>query len=319
MSSARPDLRLRIERRAPLAEDIHLFELGDPASGPLPAFTAGAHVTVWTPGGLERRYSLCNDPAERHRYLIAVKREAAGHGGSAGFVDGTRPGDLLECSHPHNSFELEPGAPGYLFIAGGIGITPILSMIRHLEANGGEYRLYYCARSPASTAFREELGAPPFAARVTIHYDDGDPERALDLWPILETPSRSHVYCCGPRPLLESVRAMTGHWSPGRIHFESFVDAAAARRPGDRAFTVRLARSGDAIVVPPGVSILDAARARGHEIPSSCESGTCGTCKTRLLAGEADHRDLVLADDEKAGHIMVCVSRAISEEIVIDR
>src|SRR5258706_107828 len=164
-----------------------------------------------------------------------------------------------------------------------------------------------------------ELPAFTAGEHVTIHHDSGDPALAFDLWPILEKASKAHVYCCGPRPLLEAVRDMTGHWPGARVHFESFIDAAAAQTPADRAFTVRLAQSGESIEVPPGVSILEALRAHGSEVPSSSETGTCGTCKTRLIRGEADHRDLVLGDDEKSEFIMVCVSRARSGEIVIDR
>jgi phthalate 4,5-dioxygenase reductase subunit len=247
-----------------------------------------------------------------------VKRETGGERGSVKLIEHVQPGDTLEASAPHNSFELVD-APEYVFIAGGIGITPILSMIRHLESSGRpDYRLYYLCRSEEGTAFAEELRAHPFAPRVTIHHDAGDPDRAFDLWPVLEKQSKAHVYACGPRPLLESVRDMTGHWPASRIHFESFVDAAAARKADDRPFTVRMAQSGDTFEVPPGASILETARARGHVIPSSCESGTCGTCKTRLLEGQPDHRDMVLADDEKSGFIMVCVSRARGP-IVIDR
>lgn len=304
-------------RAAPIAEDIHVFELRDAAGAALPPFTAGAHIGIHVAGAATRKYSLCNDPAERDRYVIAVKREAAGHGGSKSLVDSVREGDTLTASAPHNSFDLVE-APDYVFIAGGIGVTPIMSMARHVQSRGLPYHLYYLCRSPEVAAFRAELAAEPFAPHVTFHYDEGDPDRVFDLWPALEKPSKAHVYCCGPRPLLEAVRDMTGHWPLGRIHFESFVDAAAAQKPEDRPFTVRFARSGDAFEVAPGTSILEAARARGHEIPSSCESGTCGTCKTRLLEGEADHRDLVLTDDEKSDFIMVCVSRAHSP-IVVDR
>jgi phthalate 4,5-dioxygenase reductase subunit len=179
--------------------------------------------------------------------------------------------------------------------------------------------LYYLTRSAEHTAFREELLGEAFRGKVLIHHDGGDAASAFDLWPVLEKPSSAHVYCCGPRPLLEAVRDMTGHWPRAAIHFESFIDAGAAARPEDKPFTVLLAKSAERIVVPPGVSILDAMRARGHQVPSSCESGTCGTCRTRLVSGEADHRDLVLMDDEKAGQIMICVSRAVSAEIAIDR
>jgi phthalate 4,5-dioxygenase reductase component len=311
---------LRVARAESIARDIHLFEFRDPEGRELPAFTPGAHVRVAAPNGTLRKYSLCNAPGERERYEIAVKRDAAGHGGSVSLVDGTRAGDLVEVSEPRNAFELAPRAPSFVFVAGGIGITPILSMVRSLAASGARtFRLYYLTRSAESTPFREELAAAELKGKVVIHHDEGDASRSFDLWPLFEKPSHAHIYCCGPRPLLEAVRDMTGHWPTAAIHFESFLDAAAQERPDDKPFTVVLAKSRDRIAVPPGVSILDAMRARGHAAPSSCESGTCGTCRTRLLAGEADHRDFVLTEDERAGQVMICVSRAVSPEIVIDR
>jgi phthalate 4,5-dioxygenase reductase subunit len=153
---------------------------------------------------------------------------------------------------------------------------------------------------------------------VIVHHDGGDPARAFDLWPLLEKPGPGHLYCCGPRPLMDAVRDMTGHWPGGRVHFESFVDGAAAR-PDDRPFAVRLARSGRVLEVPVGRSLLQVLRDAGVEVPSSCESGTCGSCRTTLLAGTADHRDLVLFPEEHATAIMVCVSRACGGELVIDR
>ena len=312
-------ISLRIAHTEKIAADIHLFELRAADGGALPAFTAGAHITVRSPNGSLRKYSLCNDPAESERYVIAVKRDPAGRGGSVDLVDNTRAGDRVEVSAPHNAFDLAEKAPAFILIAGGIGITPIMAMARHLNGEGRRYKLYYLTRSAEHTAFRDALAGDDFRGKVVIHHDGGDAANAFDLWPILEKPSTAHVYACGPRPLLEAVRDMTGHWSPTAIHFESFVDAGAAARPEDKPFTVVLAKSGDRIVVAPGISILEAMRERGHEAPSSCESGTCGTCRTRLLAGEADHRDLVLMDDEKPGQIMICVSRAVSAEIVIER
>jgi phthalate 4,5-dioxygenase reductase subunit len=194
-----------------------------------------------------------------------------------------------------------------------------MSMIRHLRATAGKrFKLVYCTRSPQATAFREELGAPELRGQVKIHHDDGDPERALDLWPLLERPTGAHLYCCGPRAMMQAVRDMTGHWSALAVHFESFADAAATRRPDDAAFSVRLAQTGSVVEIPPDRSILETLRAHGHALASSCESGSCGTCRTRLLAGEADHRDLVLSEAERAGHIMICVSRARSPELVLD-
>jgi phthalate 4,5-dioxygenase reductase subunit len=319
MANPSPTCRVRIARSERIAADIHLFELRDSAAGKLPAWTAGSHIDVRSPNGSLRKYSLCNDPAERDRYVIAVKRDPAGRGGSVDLVDRTRVGDTLEIGAPHNAFALAPKAQSFILIAGGIGITPIIAMARALNADGRPYRLFYLTRSRGHAAFADELDGSDFRGKVVMHHDGGDPQRALDLWPILEKPSTAHVYCCGPRPLLEAVRDMTGHWSKAAIHFESFMDAGAAAKPTDKPFTVVLARSGDRIEVPPGISILEAMRARGHDAPSSCESGTCGTCRTQLLSGKADHRDLVLMDDEKDAQIMICVSRALSPEIEIAR
>ena len=307
----------RVSRAERIADDIHLLELRDPGGEELPGFEAGAHVSVRVPNGLIRKYSLCNDPAERDRYVIAVKREAGGRGGSESLVRDVAEGTEVPVSAPANNFALTKSPAGYLFIAGGIGITPIMAMIRQLTATGARFKLCYCTRSPAATAFRDELSASELRGKVKIHHDGGDLAKALDLWPVVEKP-QGHLYCCGPRGLMQAVRDMTGHWSPSAVHFEAFTEAAEAK-PDDRPFMVRLARSGETIAVPVGKTILEALRDHGLDVPSSCESGTCGTCRTRLISGEADHRDLVLADDERATNIMVCVSRARSDVIVIDR
>jgi phthalate 4,5-dioxygenase reductase component len=319
MAGTRIDLMpVRVRRADMIADDVREFELVRPDSGDLPQFAAGAHIAVRVPNGQLRKYSLCNDPAERDRYVIAVKREAPGTGGSLSMVDEAKPGDRLMISAPRNNFALVNSPAGYVFIAGGIGITPIMSMVRHLASEGvARFRLVYCTRAPGATAYRDELAAPELRGRVTIHHDGGDLARAYDLWPLLEQP-RGHVYCCGPRAMMEAVRDMTGHWSSSAVHFEAFTEPAR-QKPDDRPFSVRLARSGEVVPVPVGVTILEALRAAGHEVPSSCESGSCGTCRTRLVAGEPEHRDLVLAEHERQGYIMVCVSRARSPELVIDR
>jgi len=312
-------LELVVARAEDAAEGVRLFELRDAAGAPLPPFTAGSHIRVVVPNGSERKYSLCNDPGERDRYVIAVKRDAAGRGGSVSLVDDTREGDRLRASPPENAFAMDERAPSAIFVAGGIGITPILSMIRSLESRGTtQWKLWYLGRSRGAMPFVDGLSAPAFASRVRFHCDGGDPARSLDLWPVFEKPSKAHVYCCGPRPLMDAVRDMTGHWPSGSIHFESFVDGAAMARPEDRAFTVRLARSGVDVPVPAGVTILAALAAAGHRVPSSCESGTCGTCRTRWLEGEPEHRDLVLAPGDRETDIMVCVSRARSDVLVLD-
>ena len=313
-----PFFDLLVSGKALLARDIWGFELRHPRGDALPPFTAGAHLTVQVPAGPRRNYSLHGDPADASCYRIAVKRDAQGRGGSIHMADAVQQGDLLPVSAPRNNFELHPRAREFLFIAGGIGITPILSMVRHLQATGrAPFRLVYCTRDAATTAFLPELAAPGLADRVQVHHDHGDPGHAFDFWPLFENPGQAHVYCCGPRGLMDAVADMSGHWPSGSIHFESF-GADASSLAANTAFTVHLRRS--AVTVPVGAdqSILEALRAHGHRIPSSCESGTCGSCRTGLLAGEADHRDMVLREDERATQIMVCVSRATSAELVLD-
>jgi phthalate 4,5-dioxygenase reductase subunit len=310
------DLRVAAAER--IAEDIVRFDLVHPEGAALPPFTAGAHLKVRTPNGLVRRYSLCSDPLDETRHAIAVKRETTGQGGSIAMCDGVKAGDLLPCTAPHNDFPLVGRPVGHLFIAGGIGITPIMSMIAHLEAAGGPpWKLIYLTRSSAHTAFRQELSA--FRGKVTLHHDEGNPDRMYDLWPLLEQPKARHIHCCGPRGLMQSVRDMTGHWPSSAVHFEDF-STAAATRPEDTEFRVRLAKAGETVAVPAGTTILEALRATGRQVPSSCEAGTCGTCRTTLLAGEPDHRDLVLMPQEQARNLMICVSRAAPgcDELVLD-
>jgi len=311
-------VNLQVAKKETLAGGIVLFELRRPDGQDLPAFTPGAHLTVQVPNGTRRNYSLCSNPADTEFYQIAVKRDSAGRGGSISMADDVHQGDLLAVSAPRNNFRLHPRASRFLFVAGGIGITPILSMMRHLKSQGQTaFELIYCTRNASTTAFLAELNSPELAGHVQIHHDHGDINQALDLWPIFETPNNAHVYCCGPRGLMDAVADMSGHWPSGSIHFESFgVDAST--HAANNAFTVRLQKSGATLTVSAEQSILQTLRAAGHSVPSSCESGTCGSCRTGLLAGEPEHRDMVLSDSEKSSHIMVCVSRAKGAELVLD-
>ena len=319
MVDAAPMMPLRIAASAIAAEGIRWFELVHPDGADLPAFSPGSHLKVRVPNGAIRKYSLCNDPEERRHYVITVKREAAGQGGSISLVDSAKTGDTLAVAAPENAFPLAAMASRHIFIAGGIGITPIMSMIRSFgELPSAPWKLHYLTRSPESTAFLGELCAPEMRRCVDIHHDLGDPSKAFDLWPVLERPlGGAHIYCCGPRGLMESVRDMAGHWPHASVHFESFDDGGAPRAD-DRPFTVRLARSGGCFEVPVGKTILSVLRAAGHTLPSSCESGTCGTCRTGLIEGDPDHRDMVLMPEEVDTQIMICVSRAKSEGIVVD-
>ena len=316
-----PAMMLRVEEARWAARDIRCFDLRAPDGQDLPAFTAGAHLCLHAPSGDLRHYSLSNDPQERHRYVIAVKREAQGRGGSRSLVDGVQAGDLLSVRPPENQFELDPRARSLLLVAGGIGLTPLMAMARHLLNEGTRaFRLIVLSRDAESTAFLDELRAAPLASRTLVHHDGGDPGRAFDLWPLLEKPGSlhgQHLYCCGPKGLMEAVRDMTGHWSSATVHFESF-GADTAPRPDDTAFEIVLARSGQRLQVPAGRSALQVLREHGVQVSSSCESGTCGSCRTTLLDGQADHRDLVLLDEDKATQVMPCVSRALSGPLVLD-
>jgi phthalate 4,5-dioxygenase reductase subunit len=312
-------LKVIVAGKSLLADDIFLFELRAPSGDDLPAFTAGSHITVITPSGQKRRYSLCNDSTERDRYVIAVKQEKAGRGGSLNMTTKVEEGVELEIEPPANDFEMSAAEPkSYIFIAGGIGITPIRSMIRHIVRLGKtNFRLYYFTRTASMMAFRDEFAAAEYAGKVILHYDNGDPAQAYDLWPVLEEQRGAHLYCCGPRAMMDTVRDMTGHWPDSAVHFEDFLGATAHQNT-DTPFTVRLGKSGKSYEIPVRVSILDTLRQHGHALPSSCESGTCGTCRTRYSVGEPDHRDLVLSEKEKCHEIMICVSRAKSAELTLD-
>jgi phthalate 4,5-dioxygenase reductase component len=309
---------VRVASKRSIARETFLFELVAPDNGALPAFTPGSHLTVVTPKGLRRNYSLCSNPADTTRYEIAVKRDGNGRGGSISMADDVLEGASLQIIAPRNNFELSPRASMSIFIAGGIGITPILSMMRSLKSgeNHHSFKLFYCTRDSEGTAFAEVL-QNEFPGVVTIHHDNGDINDALDLWPVLEKPTGAHVYCCGPRGLMDSVADMSGHWPSGSVHFESFgVDAKSFSE--NKAFSVTLQRSGKQVPVSAQQTLLEALRASGCVIRSSCESGTCGSCKSVLVSGDVEHRDMVLSDEERAGHIMVCVSRAASGELVLD-
>lgn len=314
-----PFKALVVTEKDEVATGIFRFELRDPEGGKLTPFTAGAHVTVRVPSGGNRNYSLSNDPQETDRYVIAVKRDAMGRGGSISMADELHVGSRIEVAEPRNEFELSERARNFVFVAGGIGITPILSMMRYLTSTAGpRFKLYYLTRSPEMTAFLEELVSSEWQSQVVVHHDYGDLAKAYDFWPVFERPgSGTHVYCCGPRPLMDCVRDMTGHWPQGSVHFESFgVDQSLAAE--NKPFKVKLEKSGQSFEIPRDRSILEILRDNGIRAPSSCESGTCGSCRTKLCSGDAEHRDMVLTEDEKSSQIMICVSRAKSEELVLD-
>lgn len=311
-------MTLTVLAKRALTDEITEFTLADPAGAALPGFTAGSHLHAGVPSGGTRQYSLANDPAETHRYVIAVKREAGGRGGSVSLVDGVAQGDTLRVSAPRNDFELDLTASGEpLLIAGGIGITPILCMARALHAAGRPFRMVYLTRDAAQAAYADEIAAAPFAGSVTMHHDGGDPARAFDLAGALADPAGRTIYCCGPTGLLHAVRNTAAHWPRGSVRFEDFGTAPLAAGADSDSFWVRMEGEEARYRVPADRSILQVLQEAGLDVPSSCEAGTCGTCRMRLVSGEADHRDLVLFDDEMEDNIIICCSRAKSDELVI--
>lgn len=315
-------LSVRVTRKAVEAEDICTFELASADGAPLPAFSAGSHIDVQLPGGLTRQYSLCNDPAESHRYLIGVLRDAASRGGSAAMHEQVREGSVLQISPPKNHFALAHHAPRHLLIAGGIGVTPILCMAERLAATGADFSMHYATRSRARTAFFERIARAPFAGRVSFHFDDGLAEQRLDIGAELTAqPAGTHLYVCGPQGLMDAVlgAARKAGWDETHLHHEYF-GADVKPQAGDGAFEVLLASSGRVIPVAADRSVLAALADAGVIVPSSCEQGVCGTCLTRVIDGVPDHRDQYLLPDEQAANdqFLPCCSRAKSARLVLD-
>jgi vanillate O-demethylase ferredoxin subunit len=315
------NLAVTVIRKRQEAQDIASFELARADAAPLPAFSAGSHIDVQVPGGLTRQYSLCNDAAEQHRYRIAVLRDPASRGGSVAMHDALHEGDVLHISEPKNHFPLHP-APRSLLFAGGIGVTPLLCMAQRLNAIGADFTLHYCTRSPERTAFQGEIAASPFAARVKFHFDSGPPSQKLHLESILAKPDGgTQLYVCGPTGFIDYVvgAAKAHGWSAGQIHLEYF-GAVPQDTAGDTAFEVRIASSGKSYTVPAEQTVVQALQAHGIEILTSCEQGVCGTCITRVLEGEPDHRDLYFTPEEQAKNdqFTPCCSRSRSRTLVLD-
>ena len=320
-------LGLRVAAIRAEARDVMALELRSADGAPLPAFQPGAHLEIELPPeraglpALVRRYSICNDCAEADRYLIAVGLDAASRGGSRAVHSRLRVDALVRARVPRNHFALVPNADCYRFVAGGIGITPILSMIRWCEANGRAWSLLYCTRSRLRTAFLEDLQR--FGDRVSFHFADEHQGRRADLVAALSAPRPDeHLYCCGPAPLMWAAERTSSDWPAAQVHFEWF--AAPDETPADpsaaRAFDVVLRRSGTRLRVEANASILETLEQHGVGVPFSCREGLCRTCETGLCAGEADHRDTVLSEAERAAQssLMVCVSRAHSAVLELD-
>jgi tetrachlorobenzoquinone reductase len=314
-------MELRVKQITYEAENINSYELVSPTGAELAPFTAGAHIDLHLSNGMVRSYSVVNDQRERHRYVIAVNKDSESRGGSAFVHDRIRAGDIVTVSCPRNNFALNEEAEHSILIAGGIGITPLLSMIRRLGSLGRRWELFYAARTRLAAAFLDELRALRLDVQVNVHvdFDDERSGRMFDIPGIIrQAPAQAHLYCCGPVPMLEAFETATADRPADRVHVEYFQAKEAPSTEG--GFEVRLVRSNRTIKVDAGKTILDALLDAGIGVSYACTEGVCGTCETRVIEGIPDHRDQFLSKEEQAASntIMICCSGAKSSVLVLD-
>ena len=300
------------------AEGVISLELRALDDTVLPAWAPGAHIDLLLPSGLVRQYSLCGDPQQRRSWRIAVLLEANGRGGSREVHGALRLGQQLAIRGPRNAFTMQEGE-AYLFVAGGIGVTPIMAMAQAAQRAGVDWQMLYGGRSRHSMAFIDELRAMGGGRVEVVPMDEVG---LLDLDAVVAAAQAGRqVYSCGPAALLD---ALTARFAEAgllkRLHLERFAPVQAPVEQGGEALTIILARSGTQLQVPPGCTIMAALRAAGHEVASSCEQGVCGMCETRVLDGVPDHRDMLLSESERAqGNVMMlCVSRALTPTLTLD-
>ncbi|EKS29670.1 PDR/VanB family oxidoreductase [Afipia felis] len=308
--------RVRVVAVGYPAADVMTFDLQQADGRSLEPFAPGAHIDVQIPGGPVRQYSLCGKAVASGPYTIAVKKEPESRGGSSGMHERIEIGTLLSIGGPRNHFPLASGSHPNLFIAGGIGITPITAMITELNEQNQDWTLHYCARSERHATFYPELTklAPE---RVHTHFSE---KPILDIDALVKQQSPdTHIYCCGPKPLMEAVARATSAWPKEQVHFEWFSAPEINNGP-NTTFEVELKRSGVVLTVPPDRTILQVLRDNGYHVDSACEEGVCGTCETVVISGEPEHRDALLSEEERAGNktMMICVSRAKSSRLVLN-
>lgn len=307
---------LVVVRKQHLSETVCSLTLGDSRGQRLPDWTPGAHIDLVLPTGDVRQYSLCGDRWDAYTYRVAVLREPSGRGGSRYIHDCLEPGDTVSMGGLRNNFSMVP-AKRYIFIAGGIGITPILPMVRQAAMLNIEFTLFYGGRSRSSMAFLDEL--QPLGERVVVWPEDE--VGLMDLTAALGNPDdKTSIYCCGPAPLLAAVESQCSPWRSHALRVERFVEPERDAPSRSKPFTVQLAHSGAEVMVEKETSVLHALRQIGCDILSSCEQGICGTCEVGVLGGVPDHRDSLLEEHERsAGDVMfVCVSRSITDRLVLD-
>lgn len=297
------------------AKDVISLELQAPDLSPLPAFTAGAHIDLHLPNDIVRSYSLMNDQRETHRYVVGVAQDAASRGGSLYIHKELRVGSLLKIGGPRNHFPLVEASARHVLIAGGIGVTPMLAMLRRLAALGREVFFYYAVRERPRLAFAKDIAE---LCQPVFHVD-AECGAPLDLKKIVETHPDAEFYCCGPAPMLAAFEAATAALPPERVHLEYF-SAKKQENTEATGFEVECKKSGKTVFVPADLSIADALMKVGIDVPVSCCEGICGSCETAVLAGDIDHRDSVLTKQEQESNkmMMLCVSRSKAGRLVLD-
>lgn len=302
-----------------IADDVLNIELRDPDGWELPPFKAGAHIEIHLPNGLARHYSLSGNPAMNKQYELAVLNVKNGRGGSRFIHENLAPGDQVFASLPKNYFSLDLTFESYILIAGGIGITPLRSMIFELIERKKKFELWYCAREGHSAAYLEELNSIIPQDSLKVYFTHGNSNNRLRIDEVLrKCRDNTAIYCCGPYGLMDSVRTATSHWPLGTVIFEAFSGLDSDCSIGNFEFNVTLAKSKLTIPIHSGQSILSALRQHDIEINSSCEAGVCKSCITEFLRGTPIHKDLVLSSDERKRSLLVCVSRCSSDELILD-
>ncbi|MGX9935176.1 PDR/VanB family oxidoreductase [Advenella kashmirensis] len=315
-------LKVRVAHKSVEARYITGFLL-IPADGiELPHFAPGSHIDIYLPNGITRQYSLCNNPEEPNCYRIGVLQESKSRGGSKMLCETVEEGDILEISAPKNHFPLDLNAKKSLLVAGGIGVTPILSMAEALTNSGREFEMHYAARSTDRMGFRERIQESRFAEKTYFHVDDENRAQLFDIERLLTAQDNgTHLYVCGPNGFMDAVLSTARNigWEDARLHYE-FFNAEPIDAAGDKKFQIKLAKSGKIVDVLPGQSVVEALKAEGLVIETSCEQGVCGTCLTRVLEGEPIHRDLFLTPEEQAQNdcFLPCCSWSNSSLLVLD-
>jgi tetrachlorobenzoquinone reductase len=320
--SETPSIEVRVRTLRHEASGVISVDLVPYGHARLPAFTAGSHIDVHLPNGLSRSYSLMNPQSETDRYLIGVHLSPKSRGGSIYIHDELRVGRLLRISMPRNNFPVAETSIRSVFIAGGIGVTPFVSMLERLNVLGKQWLLYYCIRTREQAGFLDRLQclASASGSQLELNFDQEPGGQLLDIGSILSSePADTHVYCCGPAAMLNAFKTACQGRSSGRVHLEYFSSTRAPSVTG--GFNVKLLRSGRTIFVPEGNTILEVLLAEGMDIPYSCQQGICAACETAVISGIPDHRDMILTPDQQASNkvMMICCSGSKTTELTLDR